>query len=321
MPKQGFYSQRGIPTMGFSFYVGNSTNRSDSITATDNTQTHGFSPERPFSTVDFATNQCVAGRGDKVYILEGHAESISSTVVWSPDVADVEYIGLGQGPTRPTFSTASGTSGADATVIGISGAGTKISNCIFRTGQSFGSSGVFVGISANDVTIDNCRFDHSSTAVASNTIIQVGAGIDRTTISNNEITNEGSSVGAVQAIELRSTGSTQKWTKIIHNDINGTFTRAAILGTSESTFSMCTIAFNDVNQTSTILTDTGIDIDSTKLAASLSRGPGRIIGNRVSCNSTMASTIAFQYGTFKVIDNKFVVSTGLGGNSAGIASC
>lgn len=81
---------------GKRFFV-DSTNSS----ASDAT-THGFSPDMPFATLDYAVGQCTANAGDIIYLMPGHNEG-GSAVIADIDVAGVSVIGIGRGAKRPRF--------------------------------------------------------------------------------------------------------------------------------------------------------------------------------------------------------------------------
>jgi len=68
-----------------------------------------------YNTIDAAISACTAGRGDTIFVSEGHTETVTATSI-ALDVAGVTVIGLGNGTNRPvlTFSTA----GATITVTG-----------------------------------------------------------------------------------------------------------------------------------------------------------------------------------------------------------
>jgi len=92
----------GIFTFGNIWFV-KSTTGSD--TAND-----GKSIDTPLATVDAAVGKCTANNGDKIVVLQGHAETVTSSST-TLDVAGIEIICLGEGQEMPvfTFSTAAAT--------------------------------------------------------------------------------------------------------------------------------------------------------------------------------------------------------------------
>src|SRR3990167_2616461 len=96
----GRYQAKSRPAMlttGNVFFVD-----SGASLAVDDTA-HGDSPERPFATLDYAVGQCTASNGDIIYVMPGHAETISADSGVDVDVAGVTIIGVGRGASRPTF--------------------------------------------------------------------------------------------------------------------------------------------------------------------------------------------------------------------------
>lgn len=66
---------------------------------------YGANPDAPVATLDYAMGLCTASQGDVIYVLPGHAETIS-TVALSPtfDKAGVTVICLGEGENRPIWT-------------------------------------------------------------------------------------------------------------------------------------------------------------------------------------------------------------------------
>lgn len=85
----------------------------------------GSSPFNAAGTIDAAINKCAAG--DKIVVLEGHAETISSATAINCDVANVMIIGLGEGKRRPTITFDTATT----TTIPVTAAGVHWDNIIF----------------------------------------------------------------------------------------------------------------------------------------------------------------------------------------------
>lgn len=106
-------------TTGSVFFVGNRTNGNGSD------GNSGATPSAPFATVDAAIGACTASKGDIIYVLPGHAETVTATSI-AFDVAGIRIIGLGNGLNRPTF-----TFGAAAATITVSAANCSWSNCHF----------------------------------------------------------------------------------------------------------------------------------------------------------------------------------------------
>lgn len=78
-----------------------------------------------YATIDAAINVCVASRGDRIIVLPGHTEAISSNTALNLDIAGIQIIGLGKGTVIPTITLDTGAtvripvSAANITVKGI----------------------------------------------------------------------------------------------------------------------------------------------------------------------------------------------------------
>jgi hypothetical protein len=84
--------------------------------------TNDGSFQAPWSTVDYAIGQCVAGRGDIIMVKPGHTENLTAAGAIASDIAGVAIVGLGTGSLVPTFSW--------TTVVGASWTVTA-ANCSF----------------------------------------------------------------------------------------------------------------------------------------------------------------------------------------------
>lgn len=116
---------------------------------------YGTAPQNPFATIDFAIGQCTASQGDVIYVMPGHAETLSAAGAITADVAGISIIGLGNGSNRPTLSF-----GATAATFAISAANVRVANLrITATIDEVVSAFV---ITAANVTID--RVDVFETA-------------------------------------------------------------------------------------------------------------------------------------------------------------
>jgi hypothetical protein len=85
----------------------------------------GKMPSKPFATLDYAIGKCTASKGDIIYVMPGHAETLATASAITADVAGIMIIGLGVGASKPTFTF----SATDATMV-ISAASVKFHGCI-----------------------------------------------------------------------------------------------------------------------------------------------------------------------------------------------
>ncbi len=91
------------------------------------TSGHGSNPDSPFLTIDFAISQCTANNGDIIYVMPGHAETITTAGAITVDVEGISIIGLGEGSDRPTITFSS--SDNSASII-VSAASVMIKNIV-----------------------------------------------------------------------------------------------------------------------------------------------------------------------------------------------
>lgn len=146
---------------------------------TDSTS-YGYSPDAPFASLAYvyATAARLTSAGsdlDTIYVMPGHAETLSGTGALTLNITGVQIIGLGTEGDRPTFTFTS----SAATDIDITGANTKISNVIFKstlTGTAVTTIAI-VDVDAAGVEFHNCSFRDVGTACATKWI-DVGTAAD-----------------------------------------------------------------------------------------------------------------------------------------------
>ena len=105
----------------------------------------------PFSTLDYAFDQCTASRGDVIFVKPGHAETISTAAILDFDKAGVAVIGLGTGSLRPTFTYTT----AITATIDVTAANISIQNCLF-VANFLDVSSFFTFTTAKDFAVENC---------------------------------------------------------------------------------------------------------------------------------------------------------------------
>lgn len=59
---------------------------------------------RYFTDIDTAVNECVASAGDRIVLLPGYTETVSSATAINLDVAGIKIVGLGTGTLVPTLT-------------------------------------------------------------------------------------------------------------------------------------------------------------------------------------------------------------------------
>ena len=128
----------------------------------------GKSPETSVATLDYAIGLCTANQGDIIYVLPGHAETVSAASGVDADVAGISIIGLGEGGDRPTFTF----SAVDATMT-VAAASIAVQNLLIK--PSFDSVVSPVVVSAANCSIDVEVQDASATVECVSAILTTAA--------------------------------------------------------------------------------------------------------------------------------------------------
>ena len=130
---------------------------------------------KPFASLDYAIGKCVASRGDVIYCLPSHAETVATAGAIAADVIGISVIGLGVGATRPTFTFSTVTS-----TMTVSAASILLRNLLLK--PSIDSIVSPIVVSAADCIIDVEVQDASATIECVNAILTTAAA-DRLTIN------------------------------------------------------------------------------------------------------------------------------------------
>ena len=84
-----------VPNPGEVFWVNNSSVLAKGARAGSNGNDGTY--RSPFSTIDYAIGKCTADRGDVIYVMPGHSETVGAANDIDFDVAGITVIGLGFG--------------------------------------------------------------------------------------------------------------------------------------------------------------------------------------------------------------------------------
>jgi hypothetical protein len=123
----------------------------------------GQSPDHPFKTLDYAIGRCTASQGDTIYVMPGHAETATASMIVC-DVIGISIIGLGYGRMRPAF-----TGHASAVdIFSVTAASTHIEN-VRIIGAASGTTAL-INIAASDVVIKNCVLEHGAVPLTAVTV-------------------------------------------------------------------------------------------------------------------------------------------------------
>lgn len=228
---------RGMPLLqmqpGQVFYVGNSTTLNPQQRAGSDGNRGTYLD--PFATLGYAVGTaCVAGRGDIVFVLPGHAETYSAaasaTAGLQIKTKGVAIVGLGSGSSRPTFTCDT----VNTTPIVVSADDCSIQNCLFIA-NFLTIAGCFTVTTARNFAVQNCEFRDTtasknfanivkSTGAANtadgltvtdcfypsigttfNTFVLVADAVDRMTLSRNVVNTI--STGDVAVLSVSTTGA------------------------------------------------------------------------------------------------------------------
>ena len=129
---------------------------------------------RPFGTIDGAIGKCTANRGDVIYVMPGHVETLTAASDVDFDVAGVRCVGLGRGSkmARFDYTNAAGNVTVDANDV-------AIINMNFHANVTSITIGLSVLAGATDSLVQDCLFDVETTTTDEFTIgINYGVGCD-----------------------------------------------------------------------------------------------------------------------------------------------
>lgn len=113
----------------------------------------GDGVSRVFTSITSALVQCVAGRGDVIYVLPGYTENITGAAGIAIAKAGVRLVGLGQGRARPTLTWTT----AITAQITVTAANVSIENFVFDL-TGFGAVTAGFSVTGADVSFLNNEF-------------------------------------------------------------------------------------------------------------------------------------------------------------------
>lgn len=130
------------------FWVGSN------VTGASNSAGYGQNPGKPFATAVYAETKCLSQRGDLIYVMANHTETLLSAagaVLLLLDVANLRIVGIGRS-TRPAFLL----DGHANNYINITGADTTLENMTFKAGHADVAKGF--SVAAAGVAFLGCHF-------------------------------------------------------------------------------------------------------------------------------------------------------------------
>lgn len=254
--------------------------------------------DAPFSTLNYAISQCVAGRGDIIYIKPGHAESITSATALNFNVAGVTIEGLGNGSNRPTFTYTT----ANTATIPVSAANMTVRNCLF-VGNFLSIASAFTVATAPDFWIDQCEFRDTSAVLGFLSIVTttVSLNSDGLRYTNNSRKSDATTSPGPDIV-IANTMSRAKinYNKTVHttisNNVSALVEHGALVQTDLEVIGNYVYSINTDTATGAILVKT-----------TATTGSGIIAHNRVRALDVAAAIVvtaaAVQYALF---DNLYI---------------
>lgn len=113
--------------------------------------------DSPFATLNYALTQCIANRGDVIFIKPGHVETVSSATALNLSTAGVAIVGLGYGSARPKFTLDT----ANTSTIPVSADNISIQNVQFFA-NFLSIATCFTLSTAKQFTLQSCMFKDTS---------------------------------------------------------------------------------------------------------------------------------------------------------------
>jgi len=287
---------RGIPIAqahpGKVFYVGNSTTIGAPQEVGGSNGNKG-TIQAPFSTIDYAVGKCTAGRGDIIYVLPGHAETITSATTLALDVAGVAIVGLGTGTSRPTLTYTT----ANTATINVTAANISVKNILF-VGNFLSIASAITVAAAPWFTVEDCECKDTSAILGFLSFVTttVSVNADHLHILNNRI-HQISTTNTVAPIVILGTmtGLTVNDNRVVssvaHNNVSRLISHAALVMTDlevmrNRIFSVNTdTATGAALLTTTAITGSGIIADNVVRALDVAA-------------AIMVTATAVQYGLF-----------------------
>lgn len=196
----------------------------------------GLSFAAPKATLAQALALCTADKGDEIFLMPGHAETVAAAGL-AVNVAGVTITGLGNGSLRPTFTWS-----ATDSVLTISAANVLIRNVF--TAVSIDEVVSMILVTGAHVTLDGVDFGAVGTAAQAIQWLLTTAAADFLTIRN------------CRHRQLTAAASAQKWIQVVGADffrcVDSTFQIVANASTGSHLISgstalvYCEIARNNI---------------------------------------------------------------------------
>lgn len=117
---------------------------------------NGTSPDTPMATIQQAINLCTGGQGDHIWVMPGHAETLSAAAGILCDEIGITIEGIGNGANRPTLTLGTSVN----TDVNVTAASVTLRNLRFVS--AIDSLVNFLDLDAGNFTCEDCEFITSS---------------------------------------------------------------------------------------------------------------------------------------------------------------
>jgi len=252
-----------------------------------NANNDGSTKEKATTTIAKALDFCTASQGDVIWLLPGHAETISAAAGIALDVAGVSIIGIGSGALQPsiTFDTIIS---AD---MDVDAADITIENVSFIA--NFADITTAIDVNATGCTFRGCRFTEAATNM--NALVWIA---DALLLASNNLTIENCTAKVVDASNTHFTNfvETGDGYVIRNNVLFGDWGTLCIGGAGVVTNIL--IADNIINNTATTA-DACINLDATSTGAVVRNlcGGGDSVANGVAAAACVLAENYYQLVT------------------------
>ncbi len=172
----------------------------------------GMIPDQPFATIDYAIGRCTPNKGDRIFAMPGHVETITGDI--DVDVAGISIIGVGNGENRPVITFGTDT----AAKIDVDAADCRIANLVLK--NDIDSQAIVIDVDGAGVTLESLELLEGT---AKQFLIGIDLAEDRATVRNCYIKSV--AAGANSGIKV---SAAKDRIAIIDNEIFGDFSDACI---------------------------------------------------------------------------------------------
>ena len=198
------------------FFVDSTNSRADDSVGA------GRGPDTPLATLLFAVSLATAAKGDVIFLMPGHAETIATATAAVLSKSGVTVIGLGRGALKPTFTLAT----LVGATISVTAANVGIHNIKVISARVDITAGITAAAGANGLHVSGCEFTDGGAALELVIGISLAADCDNVLIEDNRFYTVPAG-GCASAVKL--VGASDR-TVIRRNTMLGDYSAANIDG-------------------------------------------------------------------------------------------